>query len=72
MRITVRDTSWAALRLRVPGPHRIGGHGLRLITRPCSHFPTGPRDDGKQVTAVMLLPRPVLSYDGHHDQHSPA
>jgi hypothetical protein len=60
LRITVRDTSWAAPRLRMPDPHRIGGHGLRLITCPCNHFPTSRRDDGKQVTAVMLLPYPVL------------
>ncbi|MET7814063.1 ATP-binding protein [Streptomyces sp. NPDC005395] len=60
LRITVRDTSRAAPRLRVPDPHRIGGHGLHLITRLCSHFHTSPRDDGKQVTAEMLLPQPAL------------
>ncbi|MDN3250588.1 MULTISPECIES: ATP-binding protein [unclassified Streptomyces] len=60
LRVTVRDTSRAAPRLRVPDPHRIGGHGLHLITRLCSHFHTSPRDDGKQVTAEMLLPQPAL------------
>lgn len=60
LRVTVRDTSRASPRLRVPDPHRIGGHGLHLITRLCSHFHTSPRDDGKQVTAEMLLPQPAL------------
>ncbi|MET9984741.1 ATP-binding protein [Streptomyces rochei] len=60
LRITVRDTSRAAPRLRVPDPHRIGGHGLRLISRLCSRFHISPRDGGKQVTAEMLLPQPAL------------
>ncbi|MFC7994518.1 ATP-binding protein [Streptomyces rochei] len=60
LRITVRDTSRAAPRLRVPDPYRIGGHGLRLISRLCSRFHISPRDGGKQVTAEMLLPQPAL------------
>ncbi|MFF8597168.1 ATP-binding protein [Streptomyces sp. NPDC015220] len=63
LRITVRDSSPHAPRLRVPDPHRIGGHGLHLITRLCDRFRTTRREDGKHVTAEMWLPRPTPAED---------
>jgi anti-sigma regulatory factor (Ser/Thr protein kinase) len=57
LRITVRDSSSRGPRLLVPDPHRIGGHGLHLITRICDQFHTVRLERGKQVVAALALPR---------------
>ncbi|MEV6118418.1 ATP-binding protein [Streptomyces sp. NPDC052109] len=59
LRITVRDSSPRPPRLLTPDPHRIGGHGLHLITRLCDTFHTIAHDHGKQVTAHLRMPGPT-------------
>ncbi|MEV8129445.1 ATP-binding protein [Streptomyces sp. NPDC085944] len=58
LRITVQDTSCEPPRLRVPDPHRVGGHGIHLLTRLCDRLDTDRRAGGKHVTAQIRLPRP--------------
>ncbi|MEV7130749.1 ATP-binding protein [Streptomyces sp. NPDC093260] len=59
LRITVRDTSPRLPQPRDPDPRRVGGHGLRLITRLCARFDTSHHDGGKHVTAELHLPAPT-------------
>ncbi|MEG8279841.1 ATP-binding protein [Streptomyces sp. AHA2] len=60
LRITVRDSSRRSPRPRVPDPHRIGGHGLQLISRICDTFHTTSLPDGKKITAEIRLPAAAL------------
>ncbi|MEV5955224.1 ATP-binding protein [Streptomyces sp. NPDC051987] len=53
--IAVRDCSPAPPELREDDPARVGGHGLRLVRRLCSHVWTVPAPPGKRVMAVLDL-----------------
>ncbi|MFI9650724.1 ATP-binding protein [Streptomyces sp. NPDC052040] len=55
LRIAVRDSSPDLPELRALDPHRIGGHGLRLVTHLCARVETTPLDSGKQVVAHLDL-----------------
>lgn len=57
LRITVRDSSPDPPRLQSPDPRRVGGHGLRLITRLCDRLYTVDPGTGKQVVAHLRLYR---------------
>ncbi|MEU3829365.1 ATP-binding protein [Streptomyces sp. NPDC029080] len=60
LRITVRDSSPRPPRPRAHNPHRIGGHGLHLITRLCDRFQTVLLGQGKHVVAELGLHRATL------------
>jgi anti-sigma regulatory factor (Ser/Thr protein kinase) len=55
LRITVRDGSPRPPQPRAHNPHRIGGHGLQLITRLCDRFHTVLLGQGKHVVAELGL-----------------
>ncbi|MFE6176047.1 ATP-binding protein [Streptomyces sp. NPDC056464] len=59
LRITVSDTSPRPPELRTPDARRVGGHGLRLVTRPCDRLHAIALDTGKQVVAHLYLRRPA-------------
>jgi anti-sigma regulatory factor (Ser/Thr protein kinase) len=59
LRITVRDSSPDRPVLLAPDRHRVGGHGLHLVARLCTHFDTRPTRDGKQVIAELALRGPT-------------
>ncbi|CAL9504711.1 ATP-binding protein [Streptomyces pilosus] len=53
--IAVRDSSPHPPVVRPRDPHRIGGHGLLLVTRLCEYLHTSRLRIGKQVMARMNL-----------------
>ncbi|MGF0175812.1 ATP-binding protein [Streptomyces sp. Marseille-Q5077] len=55
LRITVSDTSPRPPELRTHDARRVGGHGLRLVTRLCDRLHTIALDTGKQVAAHLYL-----------------
>ncbi|MFF9177619.1 ATP-binding protein [Streptomyces sp. NPDC014793] len=58
LRITVRDSSPQRPELREHDARRIGGHGLRLVTRLCAQLHTVALETGKQVVAHLHLHGP--------------
>lgn len=65
LRITVGDTSPRPPELRTHDGRRVGGHGLRLVTRLCDRLHTVALDTGKQIAAHLPLREPT-------DQRAPA
>jgi len=55
LRITVRDSSPLRPEVREHDPRRVGGHGLRLVTRLCAQLHTAASETGKQVVAHLHL-----------------
>lgn len=53
--IAVRDSSPHAPLLQARDPRRVGGHGLRLVTRLCGPLRSVPLPTGKQVVARLQL-----------------
>ncbi|KRD21011.1 MULTISPECIES: ATP-binding protein [unclassified Streptomyces] len=59
LRVTVSDTSPRPPELRAPDAGRIGGHGLRLVTRLCDQLQTVVQETGKRVVAHLRLYAPA-------------
>ncbi|MEU8587507.1 ATP-binding protein [Streptomyces sp. NPDC048664] len=59
LRIAVRDSSPHPPVVHEPDAHRIGGHGLYLVSRLCGRIHTMALGVGKQVTAHLGLATPL-------------
>lgn len=59
LRITVSDTSPRPPELLTHDARRVGGHGLRLVTRLCDRLHSVALDTGKQVAAHLDLRKPA-------------
>ncbi|MFE3638542.1 ATP-binding protein [Streptomyces sp. NPDC059168] len=59
LRITVRDGSPLRPELQEHDVRRVGGHGLRLVTRLCAQLHTVALEGGKQVVAHLHLLGPA-------------
>ncbi|MFF8096182.1 ATP-binding protein [Streptomyces sp. NPDC016675] len=55
VRITVSDTSPAMPRPRPTDPHRVGGHGLEIVTALSSRLIVEHAGEGKQISADVPL-----------------
>ncbi|MDQ0688370.1 anti-sigma regulatory factor (Ser/Thr protein kinase) [Streptomyces achromogenes] len=59
LRVTVSDSSPRPPELRAHDAGRIGGHGLRLVTRLCDQLQTVALETGKRVVAHLRLYAPA-------------
>ncbi|WP_225882070.1 ATP-binding protein [Streptomyces aureocirculatus] len=55
VQVTVQDSARAGPSARAVDPHRIGQHGLEIVTAVARHFQVCPLPDGKRVTAHIAL-----------------
>ncbi|MER6430812.1 ATP-binding protein [Streptomyces sp900105245] len=55
LRVCVTDTSGKPLRQRPPDPRRVGGHGLRLVSKLAAALEVTRLARGKRVTATVPL-----------------